>query len=223
MRGRKTMLLGALAVALPITSLAVFSESNLMASGAAPVFPVACKLAGTVSFSPALTKTGTVTTSASAVTTMTISSGHLSACLSSGPLGPPNHGDLPASMNVSMRATRLGHGKYATGYCPAFLQSKTLKELKGLAFEITWGPTTFGASVLTAKDVTTASNTEPGSPEEGLNFVAKEGSGAFAEKSLNQITMFFDTADDTALTTGCSGGQTITSLTIDSTDSVVIL
>ena len=108
-----------MALALPITGFAVFGTPAMFAGASAPAFPVACKITATVTFSPALTQAGTHTTSPAAVTTVTISAGHLAACLSAAPAEAPGHGTLP-TFTFKIPATKLGQRNYATGYCPAF-------------------------------------------------------------------------------------------------------
>ena len=52
---------------------------------------------------------------------------------------------------------------------------------------------------------------------------AKRCSGSYAEKALNQITVFVDKADSASLRHGCSADQTVTSATFDNSNSVAIL
>ena len=51
------------ALALPLTGLRCSGTPAIFAGASAPAFPVACKITATSTFSPALTKTGTHTTS----------------------------------------------------------------------------------------------------------------------------------------------------------------
>src|SRR5579863_731357 len=96
MLARRRILFGVVALALPVTGFAVFGTPAIFAGASAPAFPVACKITATLTFSPALTATGTHGTSASAVTTLTISSGHLPlrrAERSTWPRRHSHHGD----------------------------------------------------------------------------------------------------------------------------------
>jgi hypothetical protein len=223
MRTRTTVLIAAAALALPLVGLTALEAPTMFAGAAAPQYPVACKVAGDVAFNPPLTQSGTTGTSSSAVTTMTITSGKLTGCLSAAQAGAPDHGTLP-TMTINIPATSLGrvHGvkTYATGYCPSFLGKDTLKALRGTVFDVTWKDGEGGTSVFTTKQVTTANNT---SSEVGFTFSGKEGSGSYAESSLNEITVFFDATDSTALTEDCSGSQSVSAPTFDASNSVGIL
>ncbi len=219
MSARRRILSGVAALALPVTAFAVFGAPAIFAGAAAPAFPVACKITATVGFSPALTKTGTHTTSAAASTTVTISSGRLAACLSAAPAGGPSHGTFP-TLTIKIPATKLGPRSYATGYCPAFIEPATLKALKGLKVGVTWSGGEKGASTFTVKKATAATNT---TPEIGFSLSGKEVIGSYAEKPLNQITVFIDQTDSSALDTGCAANQTVSSATFDNSNSVAIL
>jgi hypothetical protein len=193
---------------------------SLFAGAALPVFPVACKITATVTLSPPLTKTGTIGTNKFAVTTMTLSGGHLSGCLSAAPATAPGHGTVP-NQTVQLPATKItGTRNYATGYCPAFTGSHTLKALKGLTFDITWTGGAGGTSVFTTTKATTSTNADG---DFGFVLSGKEGLGSYAEKSLNQITEYIDATDSTALETGCAASQTVSTATINASDSVAIL
>ncbi len=217
---RRTILVGVAALALPATALVAFGGPTLFASALSPSFPVACKVTATVTFTPPLTQAGTIGTSRSAVTTMAITGGHLSGCLSAAPATAPGHGTI-ADMTVNLPATRLtGTRNYATGYCPAFTSAQTLKAFRNLAFDITWTGGASGTSVFTTTKAATANNTDG---EFGFAFSGKEGLGSYAEKSLNQITEFLDATDSAAVLTGCAGALTVSTATIDVTNSVAIL
>jgi hypothetical protein len=216
------------AIVLPVTSLAILTSTGTFAGAAAPEYPVVCKLAATVTFSPSLTKSGTDTTDRSAVTTMTISSGKFSGCLSAAPIGAAGHGTLPTTV-VTIPATNIGKvdgvKTYATGYCPTFSGSApgstSLKDTKHVVFDITWaGGGVSGTSVFTTKSTGWAVNTDS---EVGFNFLAKAGTGLYAESSLDQITAYFDPTDSSAIATGCSSDQTVSSATFDDNNSVGIL
>jgi hypothetical protein len=219
MSARRRILFGVAALAVPVTGFAVFGTPAIFAGASAPSFPVACKITATVAFSPALTKAGTHTTSASATTTVTISSGHLATCLSAAPAGGPSHGTFP-TLTVKIPATKLGRGSYVTGYCPAFTGAATLKALKGLKVDVTWTGGEKGVSDFTTKKATAATNT---TPEIGFTLSGKEVVGSYAEKPLNQITVFVDKTDSSALATGCSANQSVSSVTFDNSNSVAIL
>jgi hypothetical protein len=217
---RRKILVGVATFALPATSLFVLGGGAIFAGASQPAFPVACKLTATVTFTPPLTKTGTVSTNRTAVTTMAITGGHLSACLSSAPATAPGHGTF-LDQTVKLPATKLtGTRNYATGYCPAFTGSGTLKALKGLVFDISWTGGAGGQSVFTNAKATTALNIDG---EFGLVLAGKPVSGMYFEKPLNQITEFIDVTDSAALTTGCAASQTVTTATIDVANSVAIL
>jgi hypothetical protein len=102
----------------------------MFAGASAPAFPVACKITATVAFAPGLTQAGTHTTNPAAVTTVTVSAGHLATCLSAAPTEAPGHGTLP-TITFKIPATKLAPRSYATGYCPAFAGTSTLKAPKG--------------------------------------------------------------------------------------------
>jgi hypothetical protein len=220
--GRR-ILIAVAALAVPTTSVVLFGTPAMFAGASAPEFPVACKLTATVTFNPPLTQTGTHTTDRSAVTTMTISAGHLSGCLSSAPAGAPGHGTL-TDMTVNLPATSIGRiggvKTYATGYCPSFSGPSTLKALRGSVFNISWTGGEVGSSAFTTKKATTATNSDS---EFGFTLAAKQGVGSYSEKSLNQITAFFDAADSPALASGCSAAQTVSVATFDASNSTVIL
>ena len=219
MRTRRRILFGVLALALPVTGFAVFGTPSMFAGAAAPAFPVACKITATVTFSPALTKGGTHTTNPAARTTVTVTAGHLAACLSAAPSEAPGHGTLPTT-TFTLPATKLAARSYATGYCPAFDGNATLKALKGLRLAVAWTGGAGGTSDFTNKKATLATNKDS---EVGFALSGKEGFGSYAEKSLNQVTLFIDTADSAALSTGCAANQTVSSVTFDNSNSVAIL
>ena len=222
MHGRRRILSGIVAVGLPLTGFAVFGTPSLFAGAAAPAFPVACKITATVTFSPALTQGGTHTTSSAAVTTVTISSGHLAGCLSAAPAEAPGHGTLP-TLSYRIPATSLGringHRTFATGYCPSFAAS-TLKAVKGLKLDVTWTGGAAGSSAFTTTKAAPATNKDS---EVGFALSGKEVFGSYAQKSLNQVTLFLDAADSAIITTGCSGAQTVSTATFDNSNSVAIL
>ena len=219
MKTRRRILFGLVALALPVTGFALFGTPTMFAGASAPAFPVACKITATVTFAPALTQAGTHTTNPAAVTTVTVSAGHLASCLSAAPAEAPGHGTLP-TITFNIRATKLAPRSYATGYCPAFAGTSTLKALKGLKLDVTWTGGAAGSSDFTTKKATPATNKES---EVGFVLAGKEVFGSYQEKSLNQITVFVDAADSAILTTGCSGAQTVSSATFDNSNSVAIL
>ena len=166
--------------------------------------------------------TGTIGTNKNAVTTMTITAGHWSPCLSAASSTAPGHG-IPLDQTVSLPATNLGSRRYATGYCPLFNatnSAKTLKAFKGLTFNITWTGGAGGTSVFTTSKATTMTNVDG---ELGLVFSGKQALGSYSEKSLNQITEFIDATDSAALLTGCASSQTASTATFDVANSVGIL
>ncbi len=217
--------MGAVALAVPITGFALVGTPSIFAGASSPTFPVVCKATATgdVAFNPPLTKGGTLTTDRGAVTQTVISGGRLNGCLSAAPAGAPGHGDLPATITISTPATSLGRvdgaRTYATGYCPDY-DTATVKALKGLSFTVTWTGGENGSSAFTTTKATLATNT---SGEVGFTLSAREGPGSYAETRLNQITVFFDATDSSALETGCSAAQTVSSATIDASNSVAIL
>jgi hypothetical protein len=221
MKTRRRMLLGVLALALPLTGLAVMETPSIFAGASVPAFPVACKIGATVAFSPALTAAGTHTTSAAAVTTVTVSLGKLTGCLSAAPIEAPTRGDLP-TLVVKFPATKLGPRSYVTGYCPAFngTSTKTLKAFKGLTLPVTWSPAMLGSSRFVVTKATPATNSDS---EVGFALAGKEVFGSYAQKTLNQITVFIDKADSVTLRASCAGAQTVSSVTFDNSNSVAIL
>jgi len=219
---RRKVLFGVVALALPVTGFAVFGTPAMFAGATAPTFPVACKITATLTFSPALTAAGTHSTTSSAVTTVTLSSGRLAACLSAAPSEAPGHGDFPTTI-IRFPATKLGTHSYATGYCPAFdgsPTSKSLKPFKGVALPVTWTGGAAGTSNFIVTKATAATNSDS---EVGFVLAGKEVFGSYAEKALNQITVFIDKADSAILRSSCSGAQTVASATFDNANSVAIL
>ena len=151
---------------------------------------------------------------------MAVTGGHLSGCLSSAPATAPGHGTF-LDQTVKLPATKLtGTRNYATGYCPAFTGTGTLKALKGLVFNITWTGGAGGQSVFATAKAVTASNTDG---ETGLVMSGKPVTGSYSEKPLNQVTEFIDVTDSAALMTGCASSQTVATATIDVANSVAIL
>lgn len=223
MQARRKILTGVATVALPAASFLVIGGPTIFAgASSSPAFPVACKINALVTFTPPLTMAGTIGTSKSAVTTMTVTAGHWSGCISAASATAPGHGTL-LDQTVKLPAIKLGAKKYATGYCPLFNATnaaKTLKAFKALIFNVTWTGGAGGVSVFTTSKVTTMTNIDG---ELGLAFAGKQGQGSYSEKALNQITEFFDATDSAALLTGCAASQTVTTATIDLTNSVGIL
>ena len=218
---RRKVLFTVAAIALPATSALVFGTPALFAGATTPAFPVTCKVGADITFTPALTKTGTHTTNRAAATTVAITSGKLSGCLSGASAGAPNKGTFSAT--ISLPATSIGRiggvKTYATGYCPAFTQASTLKAVRKLAFVVAWTKGEAGESVFTTKQVISATNNEL-PPEYGWILSGKEGLGSYAQRSLNQFDLYFDGTDSAALQTGCSASQTVGSATFDSSNSV---
>src|ERR1700722_6834403 len=190
MKTRRKIVFGVIALALPVTGFAVFGTPTMFAGASAPAFPVACKITATLTFSPALTQAGTHTTNRAAVTTVTISSGKLAACLSGAPSEAPNKGTFP-TVSYQIKATKLGTNDYATGYCPSFAAS-SLKALKHLPVNVTWTHGESGPSDFTTTKVSAATNKDD---EVGFVLGGKEVFGSYAEKSLNPITLFIVSAD----------------------------
>ena len=224
MRTRTSLVIAASAAVVSIGSIALLGGSPRTAGASQPEFPVVCKVVGNVTFSPMLSKTGTHTTNAGAVTTMTITGGRFNGCLSAAPSGAPNHGSLPNPLVIKFPATSLGRingvRTYATGYCPSFMTTAP-KALRHQVFDVAWsGGGVTGTSVFTTTKVTTATNT---SGDVGFTFNGREVTGLFPEKPLNQITAFFDATDSAALATGCASNQTVSTPTFDGSNSVAIL
>ncbi len=221
---RAKIVSGVGAAALAATGLVV-STTSVFAGATAPEFPVICKVNGTLTFNPPLTQGGTDTTSRAALTTVTLTGGKLTGCLSAAPATAPSHGDLP-TMTVNVPGTNIGRVNgvktFATGYCPAFsfATATEVKPLRNLIFDVTWTAGAAGSSVFSSKAVTRALNVDS---EIGLNFSGKEVQGSYAEKALNQITVFIDATDSAALLSGCSLGQTVSTATIDPANSVAIM
>jgi len=218
---RRKVLFTVAAIALPATSVLVFGTPALFAGATTPAFPVTCKVDADFTFTPPLTKTGTHTTNRAATTTVAITNGKLTGCLSGASAGAPTKGTFAAT--IDLPATSIGRiagvKTYATGYCPAFTQTSTLKAVRKLAFAVLWTKGEAGESVFTTKRVISATNSEI-PPEYGWVLSAKEGLGSYAEKSLNQFDLYFDGTDSAAMQTGCSASQTVSSATLDSTNSV---
>ncbi len=219
MLARRRVLLTVAALAIPATSIFVLGEPAIFAGASAPTYPVTCKVGGDITFTPPLTKTGTDTTNRAAFTTMSISSGKLSGCLSGAFEGAPTKGTFTATIHLPATSVgRVGGVKtYATGYCPAFIEPSTVKALKGLSFEVVWTKGEEGESTFTTKQGTSSSNS---ALEYGWVLSAKEGLGSYAEKSLNQFVLFFDATTSAAVKSGCSASQTVSTASLDSSNSV---
>lgn len=226
MRTRRKILMGVAALALPATSVLVFGGPTIFAGASStPAFPVACKITATVTFAPPLTMTGTVTSNKHAVTTMTVTAGTWSGCLSAAMPTAPTKG-TPSDQTISLPATKLGTKSYAIGYCSLFSainSVKTLKVFKGLIFNVAWTKGAGGSTIFTTSKAATTTNADTPLPELGLVFSGTQAQGSYPEKSLNQITEFFDGTDSAALQSGCAASQTVTTATFDVTNSVGIL
>ena len=219
MRSRTSVVVAASAAAVAIASIVFVGAPSWIAGAGVPEFPVVCKVAGNVTFNPPLTQTGTPTTNKAAVTTMTITSGDFRTCVSAAPSGPPTHGTLP-TITVSVPAAKLSAGHYATGYCPTFM-TDALKPMRHLQFIPTWsGGGIGGTSTFTSKKVFPATTT---SKDVGFTFVGSQVSGLYPERSLNQVTLYFDGTDSLALGAGCSSAQTVAAPTLDASAGVAIL
>ena len=227
MKLRRTIVRGAVAFAflVPAAFVAALEGPSLLAFAAAPSFPVACNLSATVTFNPPLTPTGVQSGNSAAKETTTITGGTLSNCLSSDPAGAPTGGTVP-TLTITTPATKLIGVKvnkvqqYATGYCPGFASSTTLKALKGLAITVNWTGGAGGSSTFTVHSPGAAVNQ---AGEVGFAFLGKQGTGSYSERALNQVTAFIDPTDSNALGSGCSGNQTVATATIDGTTSTAIL
>lgn len=213
----------ALAFLIPSGLFAALEGPALVAGAATAAFPVACHLSGTVTFTPALTKAGTITTNKAAVTTTKIMDGTLTGCLSSDGNGAPTSGTIP-TLTIATPATKLGkvNGvmQYAIGYCPAFASTATLKSLKGLMITVTWTGGAGGTSTFVDKTPGVVANTFN---EVGFSFLGGLGGGSYSQKALNQITAYLDSTASGALATACTYGQTVAGATIDSSQSTAIL
>ena len=198
-----------------------FVSTSVITAGAssAPAFPVVCKITATVMFTPTLTQAGTVSNDKASVTAMAVSAGKWSGCESPAVATAPSHG-TPFDQTVDFPATKVGPRSYETGQCSLFTSPKALKALKGLAFNLAWTGGAGGTSMFTTTKVETTTNSDG---ELGLVFVGKEGTGAYAENSLNQIVEFFDLTTSSALQTNCAGAATVQSGTFDVANSVGII
>jgi len=226
MRIRRKILIGVATFALPATSLLVVGGPAILAGASStPTFPVICKIAGQVTFTPPLTMTGTITSNKNAVTTMTVTPGDWSGCLSAASATAPTKG-TPLAQTINLPATKLGTKRYAIGYCSLFNAAnvvKTLKAFKLLTFAVTWTKGAGGSTIFTTLKAATTTNADKPLPELGLVFSGKQAQGSYPEKSLNEITEFFDGTTSTALQTGCALNQTVSTATFDVTNSVGIL
>jgi len=118
MRGRKRILVGVATVALPVASVVIFGGPTIFAGASStPAFPVACKITGTVTFTPSLTRTGTVSSNKAAVTTMAITAGHLQGCLSAASATAPGHG-TPLAQTIKIPTTKVGTGAMPRATAP---------------------------------------------------------------------------------------------------------
>jgi hypothetical protein len=153
---------------------------------------------------------------------MSVTAAKWTGCLSAASATAPGHGDV-LDQTVRLPATKVGPGRYATGYCPLFSATNalsTLKAFKELPFDVAWTGGAGSSSVFTTSKVTTMTNVDN---ELGLVFSGKQGGGSYAERDLNQISEFFDAIDSAALLTGCAANQTVATATFDVTNSVGIL
>lgn len=212
MRVRRKVVWGALALAVPATTIAVFGTPGIFAGAAAPTFPVACTAKADLAFTPALTENGTHTTNRSAVTAVTVTSGLLKGCITGDSEGAPSKGVLTTvSAAIDIPAANLGHHTYATGYCPAFkpTDTTTLKALRGLELKVVWTGGEGGTSVFTVSSATAI----PTSKAQEMAWVlqGKEVLGSYLEKTVNQLTLYFDTTTSAALLEGCSADQVVSS------------
>jgi hypothetical protein len=229
MRTRRKILIGVATFALPATSFVVLGGPNILAGASlTPSFPVACKITATVTFTPSLTMTGTITANKNAVTTMAVTAATWNGCLSAAPATAPTKG-IPLDQTINLPATKVGTKKYAIGYCGLFSAvnlAKTLKAFKTpkpLSFGVAWSPGVRGSTIFTMSKVAITTNSDTPLPELGLVFSGKQSQGSYPEKALNQITEFFDGTDSHALQTGCSLNQTVGTATFDPSNSVGIL
>ena len=223
MKRKIGVLIGAVVVAVPATIVATLTVPPMLAGAATPSYPVVCTMSATVSFSPPLTKAGTDTTNKAAVTTTTISNGRLSNCESAASAGAPTSGTIPTLTITTAAAKGSKVDKvqhYTIGSCPDFASTTTLKSLKHLTITVSWSGGEGGTSTFVNKSAAAAVNSFG---EVGFAFSSKAGPGSYSEKALDQITAYIDAADSTALATGCSANQTVSSVTIDPTHSVAIL
>jgi hypothetical protein len=224
MNNKLKVLLGALAIAVPTASVVAITSPTLIAGAAAPAYPVVCKMSATVTFSPPLTKSGTVTTNKAAVETTTISGGTLSSCESAAPAGAPTSGTVATTVikSPATKGSKVNKvQQYLVGYCPGFASTATFKSLKNLAISVNWSGGEGGSSAFTVKSPAAAVNNVG---EVGFAFGGKAVVGSYSEKPLNQITAYLSpTSADTALATGCSSNQTVTTVSVDPTYSVAIL
>lgn len=227
MRIRRNLLRGAVSLAflVPTGLIAALAGPSLMASAAAPAYPVVCQLSATITFNPPLTPTGVVSSNSGATETTTVSGGTLSNCVSADPTAAAPTGGSIATLTITTPATKLIGDKvnkvqqYATGYCPGFVSASTLKALKGLSITVTWTGGQGGTSTFTDKS---PGGAVANSGEIGFVFGGKAVTGSYSEKNLNQISAYVDAADSANLLGACSGG-TVTTATIDPTRSIVII
>jgi hypothetical protein len=226
MRTRRKILIGVATFALPVTSLLVVGGPDIFAGASlTPSFPVACKITATVTFNPPLTMAGTITTDKNAKTTMTVSADTWNGCLSAALPTAPTKG-VPLDQTIPLPATKLGTKRYAVGYCSLFSAAnavKTLSAFKMLLFDVAWTKGAGGSTIFTTSKAATTTNADTPLPELGLVFSGKQSQGSYPEKSLNQITEFFDGTTSAALQTGCAASQTVSTATFDATNSVGIL
>jgi hypothetical protein len=226
MRTRRKILIGVATIAFPATSFLVFGGPTIFAGASlTPQFPVACKITATVTFTPPLTMAGTITTDKNAGTTMDVTGGLWNGCLSAASPTAPTKG-VPAEQIIKLPATKLGTKRYAIGYCSLFSPAnvtKTLKTFKSLSFDVAWTKGAGGSTIFTTLKTAPTTNTDTPLPEFGLVFSGKQSQGSYPEKSLNEITEFFDGTTSSALQTGCSANQTVTTASFDATNSVGIL
>jgi hypothetical protein len=101
--------------------------------------------------------------------------------------------------------------------------TKTLKAFNSLIFDVAWTKGAGGSTIFTTLKTAPTTNADTPLPEFGLVFSGRQSQGSYPEKSLSEITEFFDGTTSSALQTGCSANQTVTTATFDATNSVGIL
>jgi hypothetical protein len=216
------LILGAVAVALPLGFAAAVAGPQLASAGVV-YFPITCALSGTVTYSPALSTTGTISTNPLATENTSVTAS-LSGCLSSNTIDAGTTTGS-ATLNISTPPVKgsllngIGKGNYATGRCSDFASAATLKALKGLSLNVTWSNQGLGALGFTqflGKGGIVASNGSTG--EAGFEITTAYVAGDYLVKA-GQATAFLNNTG--AIATCATGGPSVSSSTIDGAVSTI--
>lgn len=139
MRTKKKILLGVVALTLPLATMATFGQAAMAAK--APPNPINCSLSATVSISPALSVSGTPSAKGQ-FGTATVNGTLFNCSAASGPVGNisvPILVNFPAAKDKNWQSDGNTKTGYYLGVCGSFASSATIKDLskavKNLPFQ----------------------------------------------------------------------------------------